>query len=141
MRFDQTGAIDDLNHAVEATDEAVKATPSDHPNRAFYLNNLGIWLGTRFRRTGAMDDLNHAVEAIDKAVKATPSDHPYRARYLNNLGICLGMRFEWTKATNDLYSSLSTYKEGWNCHSAPPSVRISLAQRAARILASLTSLA
>jgi Tetratricopeptide repeat len=73
-RFEQTGAMDDLNHALEATDEAVKATPLDHLGRAGCLNNLGNLLGRRFERTGATDDPNHAVEATDKAVKAAPSD-------------------------------------------------------------------
>jgi Tfp pilus assembly protein PilF len=68
--------MDDLNRAVEAADEAVKITPSNHPDRAGYLNNFGNWLGRLFERTRAMDDLNRAVEAIDKAVKITPSDHP-----------------------------------------------------------------
>jgi Tetratricopeptide repeat len=138
-RFDRTKAVDDLNHAVEATDKAVKTIPSDHPDRAGYLNNLGIWLGRRFERTRAMDDLNHAVEASDEAVKATPSDYPYRANLLNHLGSWLGRRFERTEVTNDLHSSLSTYKEGWNCHSAPPSDRIRPARNAARILASLSN--
>jgi hypothetical protein len=57
---------------VEASDEAVKATPSDHPDRVGSVNNLGASLGRRFERTGAMDNLNHAVEASNEAVKATP---------------------------------------------------------------------
>jgi Tetratricopeptide repeat len=84
MRYEWTRSLVDLNRAIGATDKAVKATPSDHPNRAGYLYNLGNRLGTRFERTGAMDDLNHAVEATNEAVKATPSDHPDQARHLNS---------------------------------------------------------
>jgi Reverse transcriptase (RNA-dependent DNA polymerase) len=50
--------MDNLNHAVEASNEAVKATPSDHPDRASQLSNLGILLGRRFEQTGAINDLN-----------------------------------------------------------------------------------
>jgi tetratricopeptide (TPR) repeat protein len=102
MRYERTRSLVDLNRAVGAADEAVKATPLDHPDRASCLNNLGKGLGMRFERTGAMDDLNHAIEATDEAVKTTPSDHPNRAGALNNLGDLLGRRFEQTGAMDDL---------------------------------------
>jgi hypothetical protein len=34
MRYERTRSLDDLNRAVEATDETAKTTPSDHPDRA-----------------------------------------------------------------------------------------------------------
>jgi hypothetical protein len=41
-RFKRTGSLNDLDAAVEASEEVVKSTPFDHPNRVMYLNNLGI---------------------------------------------------------------------------------------------------
>ncbi|KAF2675634.1 hypothetical protein K458DRAFT_381173 [Lentithecium fluviatile CBS 122367] len=70
------------------------------------------------------------------AVNATPQDHPDRAAYLNNLGNWLGRRFERTESMDDLNRALSCYKEGWSCHSSPPSIRIRSARCAANILAS-----
>ncbi|KAH8747717.1 CHAT domain-containing protein [Diaporthe sp. PMI_573] len=134
-RFERTGSMDDLNRAVEVADMAVDATPQDYPDRASRLNNLGTQLGRRFERTGSMDDLDRAVDVVEMAVDATPQDHPDRAGRLNNLGNWLGMRFGRTGSMDDLNRRLSSYKEGWSCRAAPPSVRIGLARSAARILA------
>jgi tetratricopeptide (TPR) repeat protein/CHAT domain-containing protein len=134
-RFRRTEAMDDLNRAVEIADQAVSAIPLDHPDRARQLSNLGWWLGRRFERTGAMDDLNRAVEVANQAVNATPFDHPERAGRLSNLGNLLGKRFERTGAMEDFHRSTHSYTDGWNCEGAPPSIRIGLARRAARLLA------
>ncbi|KAL8367940.1 hypothetical protein RB599_003723 [Gaeumannomyces hyphopodioides] len=138
-RFDRTGSMDDLNRAVEVADMAVDATPQDHPDRAGDLNGLGNQLGRRFDRTGSINDLNRAVQTADMAVNATPQDHPDRATMLNNLGNRLGRRFERTGSMDDLNRALSSYKEGWSCPTAPPSIRIRSAREAAGILASQSS--
>ncbi|KAK0729584.1 CHAT domain-containing protein [Lasiosphaeris hirsuta] len=135
-RFDRTGSIDDLNRAVDVTNIAVDATSQDHPDRAGYLSNLGSWLGIRFGRTGSINDLNRAVDVTSMAVDATPQDHPDRAGYLNNLGNTLGTRFDRTGSIDDFNRRLSSYKKGWSCHTAPPSIRIRLARAAAKILTS-----
>ncbi|RYP81636.1 hypothetical protein DL770_005844 [Monosporascus sp. CRB-9-2] len=135
-RFERTGSMDDLNRAVDVMDMAVNATPQNHPDRAGLLNNIGNLLGMRFERTGSMDDLNRAVNVADVAVNATPQDHPDRASRLNNLGIWLDRRFKRTGSLNDLNRTLTSYKEGWRCYTAPPSIRIGLARNAAGILAS-----
>ncbi|EJT69155.1 hypothetical protein GGTG_13264 [Gaeumannomyces tritici R3-111a-1] len=135
-RFERTGSMDDLNRAVEVANMAVDATPQNHPNRAGWLSNLGNHLGRRFERTGPMDDLNRAVEVANMAVDATPQNHPDRAAMLYNLGNWLGTRFERTGSMDDLNRALSSYKEGWSCRTAPPSIRIRSARQAATILAS-----
>ncbi|PVH71735.1 TPR-like protein [Cadophora sp. DSE1049] len=136
LRFDRTGSIDDVNRAVEVADMAVEATPQNHPNRAAILNNLGHRLGRRFERTRSIDDLNRAVEVAEMAVEATLQDHPSGALHLSNLGDWLGTRFDQTKAIGDLERSISSFTKGWNCPSAPPSIRIRLARKVARYLAS-----
>jgi len=80
----------DLDRAVSVADEAVTATPRDHPDRAMYLNNLGIWLVTRFEHTGSIVDLDRSVGFLEEAVTITPRDHPNRAKYLCGLGTMLG---------------------------------------------------
>jgi tetratricopeptide (TPR) repeat protein len=135
QRFERTGAIDDLNRAIEVSDKVVAAIPLDHPVRAVALNNLGAMLGRRFERTGVIDDLNRAIKVSDEAVTATPPDHPGRAGWLSNLGNRLGRRFERTGAEKDIKQSLLSFKEGWNCQNAQPSIRIDLARKTATILA------
>ena len=62
--------MDDLDRAIVINEQAVESTPVDHPNRAIYLNNLGIALQSRFERTGSMDDLDRAITTNEQAVKS-----------------------------------------------------------------------
>ncbi|KAF9639221.1 hypothetical protein BFW01_g11027 [Lasiodiplodia theobromae] len=135
-RFERTGEISDLNRAIEVTDKAVEATPLNNPSQATYQINLGNQLGTRFKQTDAIDGLNRAIKVAEMAIRAIPDDHPDRAACLNNLGVLFSTRFEQVGTMEDLDLSLASYKQGWNCGSAPPSIRITLARRAASILAS-----
>ncbi|KAI3342064.1 hypothetical protein F4824DRAFT_486466 [Ustulina deusta] len=107
MRFDRTGSIDDLNCTIDVADQAVDATPADHPDRAARLNNFGNMLSMRFGRIGFMDNLNRAINVANQAVDATPADHPDRATCLSNLGSWLGRRFERTGSIDDLNQTSS----------------------------------
>ena len=51
-RFERTGSMDDLDRAITTNEQAVASTPDDHPNRAMYLNNLGIALAEPIRADG-----------------------------------------------------------------------------------------
>ncbi|EPS45867.1 hypothetical protein H072_279 [Dactylellina haptotyla CBS 200.50] len=134
-QYERTGVIEDINRAIEIANMAVNATPQDHPDRPRHLNNLAIWLQTRFDRTGSMDDLSSAIEAADMAVNIAPQDLPNRITYFYNLGNQLMNRFELIGSIDDLNRALSSYTEGWHCRSAPPSLRIQSAWKAADILA------
>jgi hypothetical protein len=134
-RFERTHSEDDLNRAVEMTDAAVSATPFNHPERAGRLDNLGYQLGMRFELTGSVDDLNRAVDVAGAAVVVTPANHPEQASRLENIGNQLEKRFKLTGSKDDLDRALSSYKSGWCCLTALPSIRINLARRAAGILA------
>lgn len=92
----------DLEKAIQRAQEAVDATPQDHPDRVGRLNNLGIGLGDRYARTGAIADLEEAIQRAREAVDATPQDHPNRAGRLHNLGIGLGDRYRRTGVITDL---------------------------------------
>ncbi|KAK6495590.1 hypothetical protein TWF481_002638 [Arthrobotrys musiformis] len=132
--YEQTGILETLNEAISIMLRNVDLAGEYITPRI--LKNLAVMLGTRFNRTGSMDDLDRAVEVANMAVDATSQDHPDRAGRLNNLGYYLERQFERTESMDDLNRALSSYKEGWNCDTAPPSVRIRLAWNAARILAS-----
>jgi hypothetical protein len=63
-RFEQTGSLDDLNHAVDAANIAVDATPQGHHNRTAYFNRLSVAEATYERALPGYDDReetrNHA---------------------------------------------------------------------------------
>ncbi|EJT69646.1 hypothetical protein GGTG_12530 [Gaeumannomyces tritici R3-111a-1] len=101
----------DLEEAIRTGREAVDATPLDHPDRAGWLNNLGICLRDRYSRTGAMADLEEAIRTGREAVDATPLDHPDRAGLLSNLGVRLGDRYSRTGAMADLEKAIQLGRE------------------------------
>lgn len=61
-RYERTEKMEDLEEAIKRAQEAVAATPDDHPNQAPMLNNLGNMLGLRFDRTGKMENLEQAIQ-------------------------------------------------------------------------------
>jgi len=134
LRFERTGALADLDAAVEASRAAADATPAADPSRRGYLSNLGAVLGSRFERTGALADLDAAIEAARAAVHATAPGHPDLAARLSSLGVMLRDRFGRTGAQADWDAALSMYARAAEVHQAPPSVRI-LAARSAALLA------
>ena len=96
------------------------ASPTDHPDRADDLSNLGTALQTRFERTGDLADLDEAITSGGQAVAATPADHPDRAGYLSNLGIALRTRFERTGDLADLDEAIARRAAGGGRHPRRP---------------------
>lgn len=94
--------LEDLETAITSAKQAVNATPTDHPNRASWLNNLGNHLGNRYERTRNIEDLEAAITHAGQAVKSTAEDHPDRASWLNNFGVHLATRYERTGDLIDL---------------------------------------
>jgi tetratricopeptide (TPR) repeat protein len=101
-RFERTGAIDDLNCAIEVAEMAIAASPEDHPNRPSILNDFGVWLYKKFEQTRVISDLNHAVEVAELAVEAAPQNHPHRVSMLNDLGVWRSIQFEQTGVMDNL---------------------------------------
>ncbi|KAI2621937.1 CHAT domain-containing protein [Hypomontagnella submonticulosa] len=134
-RFQRGGKIDDIKSAITAANSAVQTTDDTDISRATRLYNLGDLYGHQFENTGLVDDLNHAIDNTNMAVNVIPQDDPERASFLESLGVHLSWRSRRTGSEDDLQRALSYFKEGWNCHTAPPSRRISLAGRAGNILA------
>ncbi|MGW3692303.1 tetratricopeptide repeat protein, partial [Streptomyces sp. NPDC005149] len=83
-RFERTGALADLDRAIGLAQQAVEAAPSNHPDRAVLLNNLGSALRSRFERTGALADLDRAIDLAQQALAASPADTPRYPTILNN---------------------------------------------------------
>ncbi|KAI0887517.1 CHAT domain-containing protein [Annulohypoxylon maeteangense] len=132
-RFMRMGEIDDLNRAIDTADLAIQIT-NKNIARASRLHNLGELLAFRFKKTGSADDLNRAIDVGNMAVDIMPQDHPERSNFLIDLGTYLCWRSQNTGSADDMNHALSYFKEGWSCHTASPSMRISLADRAAEIL-------
>jgi len=99
-----------LDQAIDWLQQAVAATPADHPERPGYLSNLSLALRMRFDRVADAADLDHAIDAGWQAAHATPAGHPDRAAILNNLGTALTTRFQWLADRTDIDQAITV---GW----------------------------
>jgi tetratricopeptide (TPR) repeat protein len=135
-KFEASGLMEDLDHAIEAATEAVEVMPQHLPGYASCLDSLANRLCRRFEQGYTIEDLNRAVKITDDAVHVV-SGQPYaRSTYLNNLAVRLGMRYKLARSVNDLKRRLEACIDGWECHPAPLSHWINMARHAADILAS-----
>jgi tetratricopeptide (TPR) repeat protein len=134
-RFERTGRLADLDQAIQAAQNAIAATPTDHPYRAGYLSNLGSALQARFERTGRLADLDQAIQAAQDAIAATPTDHPDRAAMLSNLGVALQTRFERTGGLVDLDHAQVAYTAALEHPTAAALLRARAGRTAATIAA------
>lgn len=102
IRYERFRTVNDLNRAIDITEEAVGAIDPDNPERAFILWNLGAMLGTRYQLLGGIEDLSQAIKWAEGAVTATPVTHPDRPSRLNNVGMFLLERNKQTTSLADL---------------------------------------
>ncbi|CUS13391.1 unnamed protein product, partial [Tuber aestivum] len=133
-RFERIGDLGDLQKAIKHGEDALAATPLDHPDRAGRHNNLGNMLSTRFERIGDFGDLQKAISHGEKALAATPPDHPRRAIMCTSLAKSLQSRFSQLKSPEDFTKCLRLYHEAFRCVTSPPRSRIQAARRAATLL-------
>lgn len=71
QQYAEDDALTTLEAATTAFKAAVKNSPPGKPDRALYLGDLGLALGTRFEETGDPKDLDNAVHYLEEAVEYT----------------------------------------------------------------------
>lgn len=92
-RYETEGKLDDLNRAIECSQDVVKQIPKENSSRARRLIYLSQGFSTRYEKEKKLDALNGSIEPGQIAVNLTPKEDPDRAGSLRNLGKCLGMRY------------------------------------------------
>ncbi|TMR07014.1 CHAT domain-containing protein [Actinomadura soli] len=102
LRFERGGAVEDIDGAVAAGEQALGEAFSGHLARSAILANLSAALLSRHGRRGGGADLNRGVELAELAVESTPAGNGERPKYLSNLGSALRSRFEETGVRADL---------------------------------------
>ena len=66
--------------------QAIRLTLDSHPDKPWYLNNLGSSFQSRFGRLGDLADVDEAIKAQQQAVRLAPDGHSDKPGRLNNLG-------------------------------------------------------
>ncbi|RPA89051.1 hypothetical protein L873DRAFT_1796342 [Choiromyces venosus 120613-1] len=105
-RFDRMGDVEDLQQAIKYGEDALAATPHDHPNRAIWCSNIGLYLLQRFERMGDVEDLQQAIKYGRDALAATPHDDSGRAALCGNVGLWLSKRFGRMGDVEDLQQAI-----------------------------------
>ena len=108
--------------------------PDDHPDRSTSYNHLGDSIRLQYKNTGSVHHLDRAISMYEESVLRTPPDHLNRALHLSNLGEALELR----KLPDDLKRAFDVFETGANLSSAPPTIRILAAVRAARLVVDKT---
>ena len=110
-RFERTGSIEDIDHAIEVLEQAVILT-MDHPHHAVALGHLGNAFLGRFERMGVERDLDRAIETLKQAEKLTPTDNPIdHGLWSGSLGNAFFTRFETGGVISDIDQAIEKMEE------------------------------
>lgn len=103
-RYDDRGALADLDEAQTLVERLVAAQPAEPPPNAMAI--LASTLRTRFERTRRISDLDRAIVACRDAASAVPSGHPTLGLLRQNMLICLVRRIEHLYQDADLTEAI-----------------------------------
>ena len=106
-RFQCTGNLQDIDHAISHHQKAVESTPSGHAILPGQLNNLGIAYYDRFRYTSDLQDIDCAIFYHQTAVESTSFNNANLPAFLNNLGNAYVFRFAYTYNLQDIDHAIS----------------------------------
>ncbi|MFF7127284.1 CHAT domain-containing protein [Streptomyces sp. NPDC008240] len=109
--FELTGAMADLDAAIDHFREAAVAAPVDHPERIDILTAFGGALSKRSEQMGRVADADAAIECLTEALALAPPEEPDRLRVLNNLAGALRSRFELTGVMAYLDAAIDRFRE------------------------------
>lgn len=128
----RTGDAADLDIAIENAGAAARAAPAG-PLRALFLTVVAAALAVRLKRSGRQSDADAAVAAAREAVALTPAGDAALASRLYNLANALCDQSDGTSRDGET-EALNAYIRACNSASAPPSIRILAARKAAALL-------
>ena len=105
--FERSGELEDLVRGIDLANQAIAATPNDHPFRPNRLATLGYLISLRHERTLGMNDLAQAIELVQTALYETPKDHPDWISHSFALGSQLFRRFDQSRDVIDLERAIT----------------------------------
>ncbi|MGW4756156.1 hypothetical protein [Streptomyces chartreusis] len=74
-RFEEHGALADLDEAIDVQRRAVTSAATEHPSHPSYLANLANCLRLRHQRTRNGKDLNEGIDVARRAVSTVSVDN------------------------------------------------------------------
>ena len=126
IRYENTGILDLLNHAIVVYRHALELCPKDG-SQWTCMYGLACSLWYRYRRTRSVVDLNEAILIGREVLSLCPAPHPNRPSSLTFLGILILERFRRTGSTADFEEATSMHHESLSfCSTTDPNRSISL---------------
>jgi tetratricopeptide (TPR) repeat protein len=113
-RFERTGQVADLEHAVEVFERAVELVGESRVDGGRFRSGLAGALGARYLLNGQRADLDRAIDLLTVAVAASPSDPPAppsAANRRHSLGLLLERRYAATGDSADLDAAVRLFEE------------------------------
>jgi CHAT domain-containing protein len=137
-RYERTGALRDLDRAVEAGQDAVAATARNDSGWAGRCHNLAVALRTRHIRYGRADDLNEAIRLHEQALSAPVTDAIDRPALLTSLANSLRSRHDAAVNAEDLRSARTLYVQALDLLTPDTPERAGVMNNLAAVLAQLS---
>ena len=109
-RFAALGDPDDLESALHAYTEAVRATATASPDLPGMLTGLGAGHWDRYEQSGTPSDLEAALDAYERAVAATPAESSDAPGRMSNLGNAVSARHGLHGKRGDLETGRASYR-------------------------------
>ncbi|KAI9460681.1 TPR-like protein [Boletus coccyginus] len=115
-RYNQLGAIRDLEAAIILDREALDLCPQGHPDRFMSLKNFAVDLFTRYKQLGRIEDLDMAIVLNREELDLHPQGYPGRPTSLNNLAVFLSTRYKRLGEMEDLDEAVILHREALDLH-------------------------
>lgn len=100
----------DLNTIIQRRQDALAATPDDHPDRARRLHILAVGYYIKYRKTRESTDLEPAIQQLQNALEANPN-HPHQASLLEKLSDLYHDKYYETGALIDLETAIQQLRD------------------------------
>jgi CHAT domain-containing protein len=100
-----------LERAIAVQEEAVALTPTGHPDRPGYLNDLGDIYRLSHERSGEYEPLQCATKSLEEAVYLISLDDSRHSRCLNSLGNVYLRAYEYSQKLNNEQQNDTAYLE------------------------------
>ena len=111
IRFEQRGAISDLDEALALARNALELRPQGHPHRAISLGIIALYLHARFEQLGILSDLEEALALERNALELYSQGHPDRVDSLDNLASSFYARFTQLETLSDLDEAITLARD------------------------------
>ncbi|MFF8657528.1 CHAT domain-containing protein [Streptomyces huasconensis] len=111
LRYERESNPADLHACIAKLREVLSLIPSQHPDRAAVVDELGVALRMRYEAAGALADLDEAVRwSREATASSVPEGTEAAAGYSHNLGLALRRRYERLRRDEDLEEAVRRHR-------------------------------